>query len=268
MYRHLKLFIASIFLISTVLYSQTDTSYLFVASQRIQQMVVPGKAPRFTLQVSAFYNNGLMDLAANDNTSFSKSDFVNGGNFGTRYGYGFMLAGKISLHKRGNARLIVAAYYNRLQSDFVITASPEGKVGYNAFSGGLGIENCFTPDRKFKPYIGAEIVATLINGSATLATDSADFNLNIKNAFRLGFNMTFGFEYAFTNNFGVNLGMKFSHLNILLKDSKESGDPANVNLNDKFIEPRIPYSGWKQFFYSSFYTGFNFYFEMKNKKGY
>jgi opacity protein-like surface antigen len=264
--KRLNLLIYSILFISTAIYSQSDTSYNFIATQRIQQLLVPGKAPRFTIQFSAFYSNGLMDLAANDNTYFSKLDFVEGANYGTRYGYGFMLAGKYALHKKGNARLIVAGYYNRLQSNFVISKSPEGKVGYNAFSGAIGFENNFTPDRKFKPYIGAEIMATLINGSANLATDSAEFNLNIKNAFRLGFNMTFGFEYAFNNNVGFNLGMKFSHLNVLLKDSKESGDPANVNLNDKFVEPRINYSGWKQFFYSSFYTGFNIYFGMKNKK--
>jgi opacity protein-like surface antigen len=231
-------------------------------------MVKSGKAPRFIIQVSAFYNNGLMDLADNDNTNFNKKDFVNGNNFGTRYGYGFMVAGKLPLQKRGYLRLIGAVYFNRLQSDFVISKSPEGRVLYNAFSGAIGLENCFTPDKKFKPYIGAEIMGTVINGSAVLATDSTDFNLNIKNAFRIGVNASFGFEYAVNNNVGFNLGIKFSHLNVLLKDSKESGDPSNVNLNDKHVDPRIPYSGWKQFFYSSFYTGINFYFEMKNKKTY
>jgi len=207
-----------------------------------------------------------MDLADNANTNFSKSDFVNGRNFGTRYGYGFMLAGKYALHKKGNLRLVAAGYFNRFESNFVISKSPEGKVGYNTFSGALGLENSFNPDKRFKPYVGGEIMATLINGSASLSTDSTEFNLNIKNAFRLGFNVNFGFEYAFNNNVGINLGIKLSHLNVLLKDSKESGDPANINLNDKYIKPEIPYSGWKQFFYSSFYTGFNIYFGMKNKK--
>lgn len=268
MYKHLKIIVYGIFLISTAIYSQSDTTYNYIASERIRQLLLPGKAPRFTIQFSALYDNGLMDLAANDNTRFSKIDFVNGSNFGTRYGYGFMLAGKLALNKKGNARFITAFYFNRLQSNFVISESPEGKVGYNAFSGAIGIENSFTPDRKFKPYIGAEIMATLINGKATLATDSTDFNLSIKNAFRLGFNLTFGFEYAFNNNVGFNLGVKFSHLNVLLKDSKESGDPSNINLNDKYVEPRVNYAGWKQFFFSSFYTGVNIYFGMKNKKSY
>ncbi len=246
--------------------AQVDTSYSFIAPPSIQQMIVPGKAPRFTLQICAFYNNGLMDLAANDNTTFNKNDFVNGRNFGTRYGFGFSLIGKLALHKQGNARLVVTGLYNRLQSNFVISESPQGKVGYNVFSAALGLENNFTPDRKFKPYIGADIVGSFIGGDAKLTTDTGNFNLKIKTAFRIGFALNFGFEYAFNNNVGFNLGLKLSHLNALLKDSKESSNLNETYLNDKHVDTPVLYSGWKQFFFSSFYTGFNIYFGSKNKK--
>jgi opacity protein-like surface antigen len=246
--------------------AQVDTSYLAIAPPSVQKMITSGKAPRFTIQVSAFYNYGLMDLAANDNTSFNKNDFVNGRNFGTRYGFGFSLIGKLALHKKGNARLVVTGLYNRLLSNFVISESPQGKVGYNVFSAALGLENSFTPDRKFKPYIGADIIGSWIGGDAKLSTDTGIFNLKIKTAFRIGFALNFGFEYAFNNNVGFNLGVKLSHLNALLKDSKVSSNPNETYLNDKYINPPIPYSGWKQFLFSSFYTGFNIYFNMKNKK--
>jgi opacity protein-like surface antigen len=249
-----------------VIQAQVDTSYSSVAPPSIQKMIIPGKAPFFTIQVSGFYNNGLMDLAANDNTAFNKEDFIGGRNFGTRYGYGAALIGKLSLHKQGNVRLVVSGLYNRLQSNFVISESPQGKVGYNVFSAALGLENNFTPDRKFKPYIGADVIGSWIGGDASLSTDTGNFNVKIKTAFRIGFALNFGFEYAFNNNVGFNLGVKFSHLNALLKDSKESANPNETYLNDKFIEPHILYSGWKQFFFSSFYTGFNIYFGSKNRK--
>jgi opacity protein-like surface antigen len=246
--------------------AKVDTSYLSIAPPSIQRMIVRGKVPRFTIQVSAFYNSGLMDLAANDNTAFNKNDFVGGRNFGTRYGFGFSLIGKLPLHKQGNVRLVISGLYNRLQSNFVISETPEGKVGYNVFSAALGLENNFTPDRKFKPYIGADIIGSWIGGKANLATDTGNFSLKIKTAFRLGFALNLGFEYAFNNNVGFNLGVKLSHLNTLLKDSKESSNLNETYLNDKHVDPPILYSGWKQFFFSSFYTGINIYFGMKNKK--
>jgi hypothetical protein len=243
-----------------------DTSYSYIAPPRVQKLLTKGKPPKVTLQISGFYDVGLMDLAGNDNTRFSAVDFAEGRGFGTRYGFGTCVTAKISLHKKGSSRLIISASYNRFQSNFIIPESPDGRVGYNVFSGGVGIENNFNPDRRFKPFIGFEIVPSLINGKATIITDSADINLTIKNSFRLGFAATFGFEYAFDNIVGFNLGVKFTHANVFLKESKQSSNPNEIYLNDAKINPEIPYAGWKQFFYSSFFTGVNFYFGMKNKK--
>jgi hypothetical protein len=271
------LYIILFFIINTfILYSQDepsgissrDTSYNSLATTTIRNMIIPGKPPKFTLQLSFNYNIGHMDLAANENTSFRKADFISGANFGTRYGYGAQLTGKISLHKQGNVRLNVSAGYNRFMSNFVISASPDGKVAYNVFSGGIGIENNFTPDKKFKPYIGFEIITSILSGNATLTTDSTDFSLKIKNSVRFGAAMNFGFEYAVNNKFGFNLGYKLTHANILGKQSKISSNPAETGINDdKYTSTEIvPYGGWKQFLYSSFYAGVNFYFGMKNKR--
>jgi outer membrane protein W len=249
--------------------TKKDTSYTSIANQRVINMVKPGKPPKVTLQLSFNYNIGHFDLAANENTYFRKSDFVNGSNFGTRYGYGASLTGKFALHKAGNVRLNVTAAYNRFQSNFVISESPEGKVSYNVLSGALGIENNFSPDKKIKPYVGLDIITSLISGDATLATDSIDFSLKIKNSVRFGVSFNLGFEYAFNNNVGFNIGYKITHANIIGKQSKASTNPAETYLNDEKLpsgsEP-ITYAGWKQFVYSSFYLGVNIYFKMKNKK--
>ncbi len=264
----IRILTLSILLASGLLLAQSrvDTSYSGIAPPSVQKLLVRGKAPFLTLQISGYYNMGLMDLAANDNTNFSKTDFVNGRNFGTRYGYGGSITGKLALQKAGYLRLTAAALYNSFQSNFVISKSPQGKVAYNVFSGAIGLENNFTPDRKFKYYIGFEIISSFISGDAVLATDSTDFNLKIKSSFRLGAAANFGFEYAFSNSFGINMGIKFTHANLLLKDSKESADPNETYLNDDNVNIDIPYAGWKQFFFTSFYSGFNFYFGMKNKK--
>ena len=245
-----------------------DTAYNSIATTKILNMLKPGKAPRVTLQLSFNYNIGHLDLAANENTSFNKNDFIAGSNFGTRYGFGANLTGKIALHKEGNVRLNVTAGYNRFMSNFVISESPQGKVSYNVFSGGLGIENNFTPAKKFKPYVGFELVASMISGNAVLATDSTDFELKIKNSVRFGATFNMGFEYAFNNKVGFNLGYKITHANIIGKQSKVPTSLSETTLNDDKVTSgeAVPYGGWKQFLYSSFYAGINFYFGMKNKK--
>lgn len=252
-----------------ILYSQnTDTSYIGVAPSKILYMLKSGTAARVTIQLSFNYNIGLMDLAANDNTSFRRDDFISGRDFGTRYGYGVTATGKIALHKQGNVRLNVSAGFNRFQSNFIITESPEGRVAYNVVSGALGIENCFNPDRPFKPYIGLDLIANFISGNATLKTDSTDFKLTIKSAARFGFSANFGFEYAINNKFGFNVGIKLTHANVIGRQSKASANVNETYLNDDKVTGTtlIPYAGWKQFFYSTFHTGINYYFGMKNKK--
>src|SRR5437867_1078269 len=148
--------------------AQMDTSYISIATPSVAQMLVKGKAPVFTLQLSGYYNIGLLDLAASDNTVFRKDDFEKGRNFGTRYGFGVSLTGKIALHKDGNIRLTVTPSYQRFLSNFVIPSSSQGNVSYNVYSGALGIEDNFTPYRPFKPYAGFEIIGSIINGKAEL----------------------------------------------------------------------------------------------------
>lgn len=249
--------------------SKKDTSYNALATQSILNMLKKGKPPVVTLQLSFNYDIGHMDAAANDNTVFRQEDFVFGRNFGTRYGYGGSLTGKISLHKQGNVRLNITTSYHRFQSNFVISESPEGKVAYNMFTWALGVENNFSPAKRIKPYIGLDLVASLIYGNAVLTTDSTDFNLKIKNSMRYGVTINMGFEYAFSNYVGFNLGYKITHANILGKQTKTSSNPNETYLNDdKVLASTTPtaYSGWKQFVYSSFYLGLNYYFGMKNKK--
>lgn len=249
-------------------FSRKDTTYFSSADSKIINMTKKGKAPRVTLALNFSYNIGHLDLAANENTSFRKDDFINGSNFGTRYGYGGSLTGKFALHKQGNLRLNVTASYNSFRSNFIISESPEGKVNYNVFGGALGIENSFNPDRVIKPYIGADIVVSMISGKATYTTDSADFNLTIKNSVRFGAAFNLGFEYALSNQVGLNLGYRLTYVNLIGKQSKVSSNINEAYLNDEKVTSGtgIPFAGWKQFLYSAFSAGINFYFGMKNKK--
>src|ERR1051325_10610212 len=104
-FKILILLFLSFFFFNICYCQSSDTTYQSVASPAILKILIPGTPPFLTLQASFHYNNGLMDLAANDNTSFREDDFISGRNFGTRYGYGVSLTGKYSLQKEGYARL-------------------------------------------------------------------------------------------------------------------------------------------------------------------
>jgi hypothetical protein len=250
-------------------YTQKDTSYISIASQKIINMTIPGKAPRVTLSLNFNYDIGHLDMAGNENTVFRKAEFIAGETFGTRYGYGGSLTGKFALHKAGNARLNVTGSFQRFMSNFIISVSPEGKVHYNVFGGSLGIENNFSPNKKFKPYVGGDFVISVINGGATLQTDSTDFDLKIKNSVRFGLSFNLGFEIAVNNKFGFNFGYKLVYANLIGRKSKASTNANEIYLNDDKLlatDDYIQFAGWKQFVYSTFSVGLNYYFGMKNKK--
>jgi len=249
-------------------FKKKDTIYNAVADQKIINMLKKGKAPKVTLSLNFNYHIGHLDLAGNENTVFRKADFESGATFGTRYGYGGSLTGKFALHKQGNLRLNVTASYQNFLSNFIISKSPEGKVNYNIMSGGLGFENNFNPDKKIKPYVGVDFIVSMIKGEATLQTDSTEFVLNIKNSVRFGAALNLGFEYAFSNRVGVNIGYRLTYANLIGKKSKASSGISETYLNDEKLSASeiIPYAGWKQFVFSTFTAGINFYFGMKNKK--
>jgi hypothetical protein len=110
-----------------------------------------------------------------------------------------------------------------------------------------------------------------ISGSAVLATDTGDFKLNIRGSIRYGICLNFGFEYAFSDKVGFNFGYKVTHANLFGRQSKNPPNPGETFLNDETVLPDeegevIPFAGSKKFVYSTFYTGFNIYLGLRNKK--
>lgn len=88
------------------------------------------------------------------NGGFSRTDFQLGKSFGARNGYGISLIGKIPLHKKGHFWLDIISSFNRFQSDLISKNNDQGKVAYNVFSGGVGIDYNFTPTHRVKYFLG------------------------------------------------------------------------------------------------------------------
>jgi hypothetical protein len=225
-------------------------------------------APKLTLEFSGYYSYGIFELSANDNGDFAADEFIKGQNFGVRHGIGGNFVVKIPLHEKGNLRLNISGLYSRFSSKFnkiTVSQKEAGYVNYNVFSGGIGIENNFTPSHKIKTLAGISLIGSVITGNAYLPSSENTINAKIKPAFRLGLSVFSGLEYLLYNNLGLNCGYRFTHANLWLKKSETSDNPNEIYLNDKRVLPRIPYSGWKQFAFGSFYAGFNIYFGISEK---
>ena len=227
-------------------------------------------SPKFTIQFSGIYDYGVFELSGNNNGDLDPVELINGENYGVRHGVGANLTFKLPLHQKGNIRLNVSLGYNRFNSFFNKVLANVGEVqyaSYNVFSFGAGVENNFTPAYKIKTYVSGGIIASVITGHYGLYNENHEFGtISIIPAFRLGVTLSSGFEYMLNNRLGLNFGLQFTHANLWLKSSKASDNPNEVYLNDKRVTPKLPYSGFKQFAWGSFFVGMNMYFGIIEKK--
>ncbi len=229
--------------------------------------------PKFILHFNAGYNTGAMELSSH-NGGFSREDFILGKSYSARNGYGFNLIGKLPLSKKGNFWLDIITGFDRFQSDIFAKNTEEGKVYYNSFNGGVGIEYNFTPTHKVKYLFGVNPLVSLISGKAEIINpDNNRVDIKIKNSLRIGYQAFIGFEYAFEKNFGVNLGFRFTHANLLLKKTEQPIQDENavpptstVGLNDDAASEPVEFAGWKQFAYFTGSFGFSYFFGVKEVK--
>lgn len=265
--------------ISTVLAQDTTFSLkydtIFTQKKKTITIVTVRTAPKFIIHFNGGYNSGAMELTSH-NGGYSRDDFSTGKNFGARHGFGFNLIGKIPLGKKANFWLDVITGFDRFQSNLFASNTEEGKVSYNSFNGGVGIEYNFTPTHKVKYYIGANPLFSFISGKSELINpDNNRVDITIKSSFRIGYQAFLGLEYAFDKKFGLNMGLRFTHANLLLKKSEEPIEDLNetnpsssTGLNDDATPEDTPiqFAGWKQFAYFSGSVGISYFFGVKERR--
>jgi hypothetical protein len=224
-------------------------------------------APEFTLQFNGGFNYGLGELNSNYETIFEVQQFENGQNFGARVGYGVFALGKIPLRNYVNFRITFFAGANFFNNNkFTSKASSSGSIKYQIFSLGGGFENSFTPSFKVKPYFGASILFNVIMGHAKYVNDDTlSKDITIKPSFRIGALLCAGIEYLVSDRTGLNFGINLISANLLLKQSKVSSSDTEIPLRDKRVTFPLFQSGYKQFLFTSFFVGVNFYFGIKER---
>jgi opacity protein-like surface antigen len=240
---------------------------------RIVKIATIRTVPKFILHVSGGLNVGALELTSH-NGGFSREDYNTGKNFSVRNGYGFNIIGKIPLSKKGSFWLDIISGFDRFQSDLMTDNTEEGKVSYNSINFGLGIEYNFTPTHKVKYYFGFNPLFSFISGDAQLSNpDNNRVDVNITSSFRMGYQAFLGLDYALANNVGINCGLRFTHANLLLKntetpieDPNEFTPTSSVPLNDDSTVGPIQFGGWKQFAYFTGNVGISFFFNTKYRK--
>lgn len=236
-------------------------------------IITTRSVPKFILHINGSFNIGAMELTTH-NGGFSREDFSLGKNYSARTGYGGNITGKIPLEKKGRFWLDITAGFDRFQSDLIAENTQEGKVYYNSFNGGIGAEYNFTPTHKVKYLLGANPLISFISGKSELINpDNNRVDVIFKSSMRIGYQVFIGLEYAFDKNFGLNMGMRFTHANLLLKktetpveDPSSSTPTSTLPLNDDATSDPVQFSGWKQFAYFSGTLGVSYFFGVKEKR--
>lgn len=238
------------------------------SSKAAKVQLIIRNAPRLTLEFNVFYDYGIYELSGNYNGDFNAQEFIDGKNFGVRHGIGGMLTAKLPLHKKGNLRANVSLSYNLFSSKFnksLSSGTEPDYMKYSVFSGIVGVENNFTPNFKIKTFAGIGLIASIISGDGRISSEGTSASISVLPAFRLGLCVNSGMEYMITNTLGVNCGIRFTHANLWLKDSRVSDNPNEIYLNDSRTGSGQQYSGFKQFAWGSFFAGLNYYLGIKEK---
>ena len=222
-------------------------------------------APGFTLQANIGFDYGLSAVNANYRSIYQTSEFEGGQNFGVRSGFGFLALGKIPLNDDGSFRAVVIGSFNYFSFNSMTSkVATDGLVRYNLYTLGGGVENSFTPSYRLKPYIGAAVLLDLLGGRTKYTNDSSKvIDVHFKPTFRVGVSVTSGMEYLLTSHVGLNFSINLTCANLLIKSSSTSDDPNNIPIRDKMVTSPIMFAGYKQFLFTSFFIGVNYYFGIK-----
>ncbi len=229
------------------------------------------KPPKYTLTFSLSYNYALSKAYGNLRDCTVLYDSLTGGNLFAGQSYGMlqggsvMANGKMAVDKRRRIKLTLNLGY----SLFYNTAFDNiYKNQWHLFSGAFGIEYNFAPKAKYRPYIGYELMYTLMLGSWQYGItqpngDVTEIFMKFKPAHRFGMAFNSGVEYMVNKKLGVSFGGRIVWVNVAPKQSLESTEPYKVYINDGASVNGIGTGFRKQIVYFQFVGGLSLFLHRK-----
>ncbi len=247
------------------------TAFFVLTGSSYSQMKVKTKAPKFTLTFAVGYNFAV-SRAFGDVTSCSVMydsltglNIFNGLNYGMLQGGSIMTTGKLAVDKKRRVRLTLTIGY----SLFYNTAFDNiHKNQWHLFNSSFGIEYNFRPKAWYRPYIGYEIMYTLMFGSWQYGItqpdgDVKDIFLKFKPAHRFGMAINSGVEFKINKKMGMTLGYRAAWVNIFPKQTKGSSDPYKLYINDAKSDNGIDLGSRKQIAYIQLFAGVSMFIHRK-----
>lgn len=252
------------------------SSAVLAQHTEVKRYMIVRNSPRYTLQFNIDYNQSILELSGAYNDDYQSETVYDGESFGADKGYGLSALSKIVLNERGSIRFTQSLTYNRILSYTFgdkTNVSDNGFANYNCFTGGLGMEYNFTPAHMFKIYVGAELNASMINGSIKVWFENRgigapyDESYKVNNSFRMGYGFMMGSEYLINERLGLNFGVRLLNTNAFLRKSEGTNADTEFKLRDA-AEPNLKFAGnnTKNFSFYSLMAGVNFYFGIKEKR--
>lgn len=203
------------------------------------------------------------NFATNDahGTNFTTDQNV----YGMIWGRGFTVHSKFGFGVRRNHRLTISATYNQMTNreessiPFFVFKPSNGEEKYTdntIFTGALGYEYAFNPRCKSKQFLGFAATFNYIT-----AGDGSFIKFDP--AFRIGAQITTGYEFVLDKNFkyGLSVGLKYNLQNII----GMSNGTLGVDLNDGPGDPGPTY--WRRIGILSLNVGLNFYTGVQPYRG-
>lgn len=229
------------------------------------------KPPKFTLTFALSYNYALSRAYGDIRNCTILYDTLTGGsifagqNYGMLSGGSVMANGKLAVDKRRRIRLTLSLGY----SMFYNTALDNiNKNQWHLFSGAFGMEYNFAPKAKYRPYIGYELMYTLMFGSWQYGIthedgDVSEIYMKFKPAHRFGMAFNSGVEYMVNKKFGVTFGGRIVWTNVAPKQDKVSDDPYKAYTNDGKEDNGVNIGFRKQIVYFQFVAGISMFIHRK-----
>lgn len=174
---------------------------------------------------------------------------------GINYGVSF----KKPVTKKSNIYITASLAFNSIgQNKSFKTLTV--KLRQSIFSFAMGAEFQVAPVKsKINPFAGAELTANIFNGSLTQSNSTTTLTLNMRGAFRLGFMVGGGVDFAFHQNVGLIVGVKYAYTNVIGK--KYEADTENdYGLNDAEYTINGAVYPSRKIQFLEFYGGVSFYF--------
>jgi opacity protein-like surface antigen len=244
---------------------------LFTGDSLAQVKKVKSKAPKWTLTFAISYNYATSRAYGDVHSGSLLYDSTLNGyvfkspNYGMLQGGSILSTGKLAVDRKRRVRLTLTLGYNLFYN---ASMDDDFKNQWHMFIGAFGIEYNFSPKSKFRPYIGYELMYTLMFGSWQLKVQNPNGTffenyVKFKPAHRFGMAVNSGVEFRLKKNIGLTLGYRAVWANIAPKLNNASSTNDKAYINDSKDDKGIDIGFRKQIVYMQIVGGVSFYLRRK-----